>query len=106
MPISEHLANRVRRCVGTHSGLSERKMFGCLGFFVHGNLACGVHDDELIVRVDPNAVEPLLKEPHARRFDLSGRPMKGWLLVKVEDADAVSRWVKRGITYASTLPRK
>ena len=106
MPISDDLANRVRRCVAKRSGLSERRMFGCLGFFLHGNLACGVHDDELIVRVNPDSVEPLLKEPHTRRFDLSGRPMKGWLLVKVADTAALSRWVNRGITYAATFPRK
>jgi hypothetical protein len=81
-------------------------MFGCAAFFLNGNLACGVHGNELIVRVKPDAVEAALKQPHTRRFDLSGRPMNGWLLVKVTDDDMLSRWIDRSITYAATLPTK
>ena len=106
MSIDEDLAERVRRRLAGRQGLSERRMFGCLAFFLHGNLACGVHEDELIVRVNPDEVESLLKQRHTRRFDLSGRPMKGWLLVRVAQPAALSRWVDRGIAYAATLPRK
>jgi hypothetical protein len=106
MPVDDNLANRVRRCVTKHAGLSERKMFGCVGFFLNGNVACGVHEDELIVRLSPDSTDSALREPHTRRFDLSGRPMKGWLLVKVKDDETLSRWIKRGTTYAATLPRR
>jgi hypothetical protein len=50
-----------------------------------------------------------LAEPGARVFDLTGRPMKGWLLVDpagcAEDKD-LRRWVERGIGYARSLPPK
>jgi hypothetical protein len=81
-------------------------MFGCIGFFLNGNLACGVHEKELIVRVGADSVDAALHEPRTRRFDLSGRPMKGWLLVQVEDDKALSSWLNRGLTYAATLPKK
>ena len=106
MPIDQNLADRVRRCIGKRRGLSEKNMFGCVGFFLHGNLACGVHDSELIVRLGADAAESALGEPGTRPFDLSGRPMKGWLLVQVQDDKSLSRWIKRGIAYAAGLPRK
>lgn len=87
----------------------EKKMFGGVGFLLNGNMACGVHKDNLIVRVDPEKHSALLKKAHARPFDITGRPMKGWLLI---DADGVktekqlSAWVKEGLEFASTLPPK
>ena len=106
MSIDENLADRVRRHIGKRSDVSERKLFGCIGFFLNGNLACGVHEKELIVRVGAESVDAALRDPRARRFDLSGRPMKGWLLVQVEDDNALPIWVNCGLTYAATLPKK
>ena len=106
MSVDENLASRIRRSIGERPGLSERKMFGCVAFFLNGNLACGVHEKELIVRVSADSVEAALREPNTRRFDLSGRAMKGWLLVDVKDDKSLARWVARGMTYAASLPKK
>ena len=62
----------------------EKKMFGGVGFLVNGNMACGVNKDNLIVRVNPEKHDSLLKKAHTKPFDLTGRPMKGWLLVESE----------------------
>jgi TfoX/Sxy family transcriptional regulator of competence genes len=102
----ENLTKRVRRCIGKRSGVSEKNMFGCVGFFLNGNLACGVHEKELIVRLGANSAEAALQEPRTRPFDLSGRLMKGWLLVDIEDDPALASWVERGLTHAASLPRK
>ncbi len=87
----------------------EKKMFGGVGFLVHGNMACGVNKDNLIVRVDPEKHSALLKKPHAKPFDLTGKPMKGWLLVEPDGcktAKQLSAWVKEGVEFALTLPPK
>jgi len=62
----------------------ERKMFGGVSFLIGGNMACGVHKEGLIVRVDPDKHANLVKKPHARVFDMTGRPMKGWLVVDTD----------------------
>lgn len=84
-------------------------MFGGLAMLLHGNMAVGVHGESLIVRTDPAEQEALLAEPGARMFDLTGRPMKGWLLVEpegfTEDED-LAKWVQRGIEFAHSLPPK
>ena len=87
----------------------EKKMFGGVGFLLNGNMACGVNKDNLIVRVDPEKHVDLLKKPHTKPFDLTGKPMKGWLLVEadgVKTEKQLSAWVKEGVEFASTLPAK
>jgi TfoX/Sxy family transcriptional regulator of competence genes len=87
----------------------EKKMLGGLAMMLDGDMATGVHGDELIVRTAPDEYDRLLGEPGARPFDLTGRPMNGWLLVNpagiTEDAD-LRRWVDRGILFARSLPAK
>jgi TfoX/Sxy family transcriptional regulator of competence genes len=87
----------------------EKKMFGGVGFLLNGNMACGVNKDNLIVRVDPEKHVTLLKKPHVKPFDLTGKPMKGWLLVEadgVKTEKQLGAWVKDGVEFAATLPAK
>jgi hypothetical protein len=109
MAYDEGLATRVRDLLGDQPGLAEKKMFGGLAFMLHGNMACGVRGEELIVRLAADATDAALAEPGTRLFDLTGRAMKGWILVDAgghaEDED-LRRWVDRGVAYAHTLPPK
>lgn len=110
MAYDEGLATRVRELIGDRPGLAEKKMFGGLAFLLNGNMACGVHGGELIVRLAADETDSALTEPEVRPFDLSGgRPMKGWILVGADghaDDDDLRRWVDRGVAYAKTLPPK
>ena len=108
MAYNQKLAERIRSQL---DGIPfvEKKMFGGVGFLLNGNLACGVNKEDLSVRVDPEKHSALLQKPHVRPFDMTGRPMKGWLLV---DADGVktekqlSAWTKEGVDFALTLSPK
>ena len=109
MAYDEKLAIDIRRAIGDQPGITEKKMFGGLSFLLNGNLACGVIQDEMIVRVGPEATEDALARPHTRPFDFTGKPMKGWVVVRpegyVSDGD-LRGWVRRGVSFAATLPRK
>ena len=101
------LAERIRSELDVP--VVEKKMFGGVGFLLNGNLACGVNKQDLIVRVDPEKHSALLKKPHVRPFDMTGRPMKGWLVVAadgVKTEKQLRAWVKEGVEFASTLPSK
>ena len=103
------LAERLRLGLGRQRGLEEKKMFGGVGFLINGNLACGVHGNELIVRVDPEKHAQLLKRPHAKPFDMTGRPMKGWLMVGAAGCKTdkqLNTWIQEGVGFAVTLPPK
>src|SRR5438477_8388260 len=99
MAFNEQLADRVRKQLKGTQGLLEKKMFGGLAFLIHGNMSVGIHGDELIVRVAPEATDIMLKERGARLFDITGRPMKGWLLVGdagIKETRSLAKWVRRG----------
>jgi hypothetical protein len=109
MAYDEVLAGRVRdRLAGTAS-VSEKAMFGGLAFLLGGNMAVGISGDALMVRVGPQAYDDALEEPHTRPFDMTGRPMRGWILVAPDglaDDEALGGWVDRGVAHAASLPAK
>jgi TfoX/Sxy family transcriptional regulator of competence genes len=102
----KQLAERVRQELADRSGLTERKMFGGIGFMLGGNMCCGVNGDDLIVRLDPQESDTALEDPNARPFDMTGRPMRGWLLVQVESDEQLRSWVKRAADFAASLEPK
>lgn len=109
MAYDEGLAERVRGLLQGRPGVETRAMFGGLGFLLHGNMAVGIMGRDLVVRVGPEAYETALTSTHARPFDFTGRPMRGWVLVEAqgiaEDED-LAEWVGRGVAFAETLPPK
>ena len=109
MAFDEQLAKSVRKLLDRQAGLAEKKMFGGLAFLINGNMSVGVHGNELIVRIAPEETDTALQEPGARLFDITGRPMKGWLLVGaagIKAPKSLAKWVLRGVAYASSLPKK
>src|SRR2546428_10638789 len=111
MTYSEAQAARVRKELGGRSGIVEKQMFGGIAFLLGGNMAVGVHGEDLIVRVDPAQTSALLREPGAKPFDLSGSrgPPAGWLFVSPPGYRAragLPTRVGRGTADASSLPKK
>ncbi len=109
MAYDEGLAERIRQVLDQQPGLVEKKMFGGIGFMLHGNMACGVTKDELVVRVGPERYAQAVAMPHTRPFDFTGRPMKGWVMVApdgLESDDDLAGWVHQGIDFALSLPPK
>ena len=109
MAYDETLATRIRAELQTRAAVAERKMFGGLAFMIGGNMCCCVTDQGLMVRVGVDDYEDALAQPHAGLMDLTGRPMKGWVLVAPEGvaSDAgVVEWVTQGAEFAATLPAK
>jgi hypothetical protein len=72
MSFNESLAARIRNALDWKKGVAEKKMFGGVGFLVHGNMLVGVWKDLVIVRLGPDAGEEALLEPHVREFDITG----------------------------------
>jgi hypothetical protein len=84
-------------------------MFGGVGFLLNGNLLVGVWKDSLCVRLGSDQADQALSEPHVREFDITGKPMKGWVLVEskgVEDDDQLKDWIGRTWKFVKALPKK
>jgi len=108
MAFDDALAERLRDRLRDVAGVHEKKMFGGLAFLTDGNMTMGVHGDDLIVRIAPDDTPTALAEPGVRPFDITGRPMRGWILVAGEtlDDDVLDGWIERARTFVATLPPK
>jgi TfoX/Sxy family transcriptional regulator of competence genes len=110
MAYDEQLADRIRALLEGAPLLTEKKMFGGLGFMVSGNMAVAASGQGgILVRVDPDEGERLLADTRAHPMEMRGREMTGWLRVDAADvasAEALEEWVERGASYAGSLPPK
>ena len=109
MAYDEALADRVRALFVGRTGVREQKMFGGLCFMLDGNMACGIHGNELIVRVGKENLEDALSRQDSRPFDMTGRPLRGFVYVAAEGLvtdEGLADWGGRGIAYAESLPPK
>lgn len=109
MAFDESLAARIRDALARLKGVEEKKMFGGVGFLLQGNMLVGVWKDSLIARVGPDAYEDALLEAHVQEFDITGRAMRGWILVEpegLEEDDKLQKWIQEARKFVGKLPRK
>ncbi|HEX6987310.1 MAG TPA: TfoX/Sxy family protein [Planctomycetaceae bacterium] len=109
MAYSESLACRLRDVLARKRGVAEKRMFGGLVFLLDGNLLVGVWKDSLIARLGPERAAEALREPHVGVFDVTGRPMRNWVLVGPDGVDSdrqVADWVAEAERFVRTLPPK
>ncbi|MFD9981572.1 TfoX/Sxy family protein [Streptomyces massasporeus] len=109
MAYDEGLAQRIRERWRTTPEVAEKRMFGGVAFLYRGNMAVGVTGSDLMVRVSPDGTDAALARPGTRVFDMTGRPMRGWIVVDgaaVTDDDTLGRWLDEGRAFAASLPPK
>ena len=109
MPYSESLANRVRQNFHGRRDVVEKKMFGGVVFMLRGNLCVGIWQTALIARLGPDQAAAALSQPHVGQFDITGRPMKGWVLIQADGLDLdvdLAAWISQAEEFVGTLPAK
>src|SRR5271168_834284 len=106
MAFSEALAERIRQRLARRKNVEKKKMFGGIGFLLNGNMCVGVWRDSLIVRLGEEQGEAALKQPFVNEFDITGRPMKGWVLFEpkgVEEDDQLHGWIQGAVKFVGKL---
>ncbi len=89
--------------------VEKKKMFGGVCYLLKGNMAFGIYKDFLIVRMNKEQGEQSLKNANVQPFDITGRPMAGWVMVREagwESKAALEKWIGMGKQYALSLPEK
>lgn len=107
MPYSEALDSRIISAVSVW-GATRKKMFGGTCYLIHGNMMCGVYKDSLVLRLGEEQASKALKEPHVLPFDITGKTMKGWVMVEndgFKDQD-LDRWLEKARNFVESLPSK
>lgn len=110
MAYDQILAGKVRCALEDRKDVVEKAMFGGLTFMVSGNMCCGVHRDDLILRLDARTTVEELNNPHARPWDfMPSRPMPGMFAISapgIPDQSAIDMWVALAVKHATSLPVK
>ena len=108
MAYSEFLAERVRLRLTKNGPIREIKMMGGLIFMVNEKMCLGIDQEKetgenrLMVRVGKLPYKELLSKDNVRKMDITGKVMRGFLLVesngfdKEEDLDF---WVQKGLKF-------
>ena len=109
MPYDEKLDARIRVITDDWEDVSSRKMFGGVCHLLRGNMFAGVWKEFLILRLGEDAGDFARELPHVRPFDITGRPMKGWVMIEPAgfriDAQ-LKKWLEQAREFAETLPPK
>ena len=106
MPYDEKTAERVRRVLSDRTDVVEKKLMGGLCFMVMDGMCCSVSaKGGLLIRINPQAQERTLAEPHVQPMHMGQRTMTGFVRVAPEgyrtDA-ALKKWVMRGVACLAT----
>ncbi len=107
MAYDEKLDARITASIADW-GTTRKKMFGGTCHLMNGNMLCGVYENFLILRLGEKAAQEALQRPGVKPFDITGRAMKGWVMVEagVLDQASFQKWLKRCREFVATLPPK
>ncbi len=109
MAYNKEIETRINRISLSWKNIDNKKMFGGVCCLLNGNMFCGVHKDFLILRLGEKISENALELPHVRPFDITGKPMKGWVMVEQEGFRSDNKlrdWLKKAKEFVKTLPSK
>jgi TfoX/Sxy family transcriptional regulator of competence genes len=109
MVYNKTIEARIQRVAIEWENCESKKMFGGVCFLLKGNMVCGAYKDFLILRLGQENAEKALQEPFTRPFDITGRPMKGWIMVESKGFHSEKKlrdWLEKARTFVSTLPIK
>ena len=109
MAYNEAIEGRIKNIVSSWENTDSKKMFGGICHLLNGNMFCGVYKDFLILRLGEENAEKALKSPFVKPFDITGRPMKGWVMVKengFKKEEDLEAWLKQAEEFVRAFPAK
>lgn len=109
MPYSEQIEARIKKLISSWKNTDHKNMFGGMCHLLNGNMFCGVYKDFLIIRLGVRNATKALELPFVRPFDITGKPMKGWIMVEQDGFptdDHLLSWLNQAKDFVSSLPSK
>jgi hypothetical protein len=109
MPYNEQIETRIKKIISSWKNTDHKNMFGGVCHLLNGNMFCGVYKDFLILRLGEENGNNALSLPHVRPFDITGNPMKGWVMVEQDGFpvdDDLTSWLNQAKKFVRSLPSK
>lgn len=103
MAYNEKLADRIREIIAlTHKNVEEKKMFAGLCFMVNDKMCVGVHEDKIMVRLDPAIYDTVMEKDGCEPMNFTGKMMKGFVFVSedvLKTKKQLEYWVKLALEF-------
>jgi TfoX/Sxy family transcriptional regulator of competence genes len=98
----------MRNALKERDDIQEKKMFGGYCWMLRGNMLCGVEVGRFMFRVGKELETEALQRSGASPMDITGRPMRGFVWVRAENADGESLqdWLQLAERYVGSLVPK
>jgi len=109
MPYNKAIEEQIDAVIEQWGNIEKKKMFGGICYLINGNMCFGIWKDYLIIRTGREVAEQKLREAHVKPFDITGKPMKGWIMVDQAAWRTTAKlgdWLTLGREFALTLPEK
>jgi len=109
MAYDEKLFKRLEEAASGRKDIFPMKMFGGVGFLLKGNMCFGIYRNYLILRLGVEEAAKALSKKHVKPFDITGRPMKGWVMVDdkgIRTKKTLDQWINSAIDFVDSFPRK
>ncbi|MCY7307984.1 MAG: TfoX/Sxy family protein [Rhodoferax sp.] len=106
MKHTDDLVQRTRAAFEHVPNVSEKRMFGSIGFMVEGKLCVSARKDRIMCRIAPADHGVALKERGCRTVVMKGRDCPGYVYVDVGvlDGDAtLAHWVAMALQHNREL---
>jgi len=92
------------------TGAEPRKMFGYSCVFARGNMFAGLHEAGMVLRLPEEQRAEFLRLKGAEPFEpMPGRVMREYVVVPkvlLKAPEQLREWVKKSLSYVSSLPAK
>lgn len=106
MAFDDGVAERVRAMLDMDD-FETKKMFGGLAFLLHGNMCCGVIDNNVVLRLGNEGADVALEDPQVREMDFTGKPIRSMVYLDGDVSDEVlEEWVAEAVAFTEMLPEK
>lgn len=103
MAYNEELATCIRDYLAPlRLPTEEKRMMGGLCFMVRDKMCVGVHEDQLMVRIDPATMAEALARRGCTPMDFTGRPLKSFVFVSPEGwktPTGFNSWLARALEF-------
>jgi hypothetical protein len=108
MAYNKDLDDRIAEIASGWEKVGRKNMFGGVCYLLNGNMVCGVHKDYLVLRLGEKAAREAYANPFVRPFDITGRPMRGWVMVEEQgfQGEDLRAWLDQALAFTRKLPPK
>ncbi len=106
MTSDQKLEDRVRAALANIPEVSEKRMFGSLGFMARGKLCVSARAERLMCRIDPAIYDAALKKPGCQPVVMKGLERRGYVYVNSDvltpDCD-LQYWIDLALEYNANI---